>query len=174
MRLVPFVVLVSLACGSADDVQPTSGVLETTATSYVATPMSSGSFSYGIPVVLRLRNNGEDLIRVSRCLATTNHPPYWVEKATDGDAAWQPNLTCVLQGPTLYDLRPGEERTDTLQLRAPWQRSFNGQPIGAVEGEFYIVYETRICRTVSTNGLTCLPLNQMEYVRSNKFRITTP
>ena len=71
------------------------------------------------------------------------------------------------------DLRPGEERTDTLQLRAPWLRSFNGQPIGAVEGEFFLVYETQICRSVSPTGL-CSPVNLIQYVRSNRFTVTKP
>ena len=173
MRLVPLVLFLPLACSSDNEPLQGMGVLETSAASYVATPMGAGAFDYGVSVILKLKNSGQELVRVSQCLPTTNHPPYWVEKSSSGQAAWNPNFTCAVQGATLQDLRPGEERTDTLQLRAPWLRSFNGQPIGDVEGEFYLVYETRICRAVSTNG-QCTPINQLEYARSNKFRITTP
>ena len=172
MRLAPLVLLLPLACSSGNEPLQGMGLLETNATSYVATPMSAGAFDYGVSVIVRLRNDGQELIRVSRCLPTTNYPPYFVEKSSNGQVAWNPNLTCSVQGTTLADLRPGEERTDTLNLRAPWLRSFNGQPIGDVEGEFYLIYETQICRAVSTNG-QCTPINLLEYPRSNKFRITT-
>ena len=173
MRLVPLVLLLPLACSLDNEPLQGMGVLETSATSYVATPMGAGAFDYGVPMILKLKNSGKELVRISQCLPTTNHPPYWVEKSSNGQSAWNPDITCAVQGATLEDLRPGEERTDTIQLRAPWQRSFNGQPIGDVEGEFFVVYETRICRAVSTNGV-CTPVNQLEYARSNKFRITTP
>jgi len=172
MRLVPLVLLLALGCGSDNAPLRGQGLLETNATSYLATPMGSGAFDYGVSVVLKLKNSGQELVRVSQCLPTANYPPYWVETSSNGQAAWNPNFTCAVQGATLQDLRPGEERTDTLQLRAPWQRSFNGQPIGDVEGEFYLVYETRICRAVSTNGV-CTPINKLEYARSNKFTIRT-
>ena len=172
MRLVSLILLAALACSSNTDPLPGHGVLETNAASYVATPLGAGAFDYGISVVLTLRNTSEELIRVSRCLPTTNYPPYFVEAPSGGQVAWSPNITCDVQGPTLRDLRPGEERADTLNLRAPWQRSFNGQPIGAVQGEFQVVFETRICRAVTANG-NCQPINQLEYVTSNKFRITT-
>ena len=174
MRLVPLVLLLSLACGAEEPLPSTQTVLETDATSYVATSMTSGAYDYGIALVVKLRNSGQEFVRISQCLPTTSHPPYWVEKASNGaTVAWSPNIECALEGPRIQDLHPGEERTDTLQLRAPWLRNFNGTPVGDVEGEFYLVYETRICRSVRANG-TCNPINQIEYARSNKFRITTP
>ena len=173
MRLVPLVLLVTLACSGGEQLPDTHGVLETNATSYVATPMTSGAYDYGIALVVKLRNGGQEFVRISRCLPTTSHPPYWVQKASNGaDVAWSPNIACALEGPKIQDLHPGEERSDTLQLRAPWLRNFNGTPVGDIEGEFYLVYETRICRSVNANG-SCNPINQTEYVRSNKFRITT-
>ena len=172
MRLVSLIILSALACSSNTDPLPGHGVLETNATSYVAVPLPTGAFDYEVSVVLRLRNTSQELIRVSRCLPTTSYPPYFVESQSGGEVAWSPNTTCNLEGPKIQDMRPGEERSDTLRLVAPWRRSFNGQAIGAVQGEFNVVYETRICRSVAANG-NCQPINQLEYVTSNRFRITT-
>ena len=173
MRRVPLIFVVALSCSSSTDEGPaTMGALETNATSYVAAPITAGVFDYGVTVQVKLRNTGEEILRISRCLPTTAHPPYWVEKAPEGDAAWSPNLECAPQGPTIADLRPGEERTDTLQLRAPWLKTFNGQPVGAIEGQFYLVYETRVCRSISVTGV-CSPVNAVQYARSNHFRVST-
>jgi hypothetical protein len=172
MRLAPLILLSALGCGSNTDPLPGHGVLETNATSYVASPLPTGAFDFDVPVVVTLRNTSEELIRVSRCLATANHPPYFLEATSGGQVAWSPTYSCDLQRPKLQDLLPGDVRTDTLRLVAPWQRSFNGQPIGAVQGEFRLVIETQICRAIAANG-NCQPLNQLEYQTSNKFRITT-
>src|SRR5262245_45975244 len=108
MRRVPLMLLGALGCSSSTDEGPaTMSVLETNATSYVATSIGSGTFDYGIPVIVKLKNTGDEVVRISRCLPTTAHPPYWVEKAPEGDAAWSPNLECAPQGPTIADLRPG-------------------------------------------------------------------
>jgi hypothetical protein len=170
MRLIPFAVIATLACQTMEEI-PTRAVLETTATSYVATEIPAGLYDYGATVVLKVRNSSNDeVVRISQCTATVTHPPYWVEKPGTGIAAWDPSIECAITGTPFKDLLPGAERLDTLQLRAPWRRTVVGQPIGDIEGKFYIVYETRVCGQL--RGSTCYPLDAREYARSNAFTVT--
>ena len=172
MRRVSFVlVMTALGCGSASPPAPASAVIETDATSYVATPLTTpGVHSHHVQVIAKIRNIGNDIVRVSRCTSTTTYPPYGVNPAGDGEAAWNPNLTCNIGAP-YQDLPPGAERTDTLQLLAPWSRTLTGEPVGVIDGRFYILYDTRICGRVSANGL-CQPDDVYEVVRSNEFTIS--
>ena len=101
MRRVPLMLLVALGCSGGDD-PPTQGVLETNATSYVATSISAGTFEHSLKVVVKMRNSVWNVLRLTRCLPTTNYPRYRVEKSSDGDAAWNPNLTCATQGSTRW------------------------------------------------------------------------
>jgi hypothetical protein len=169
MRLLLSVLLAALACSDLDLPQLTSA-LETNASSYVAADDPDPRFDYAITVIVTHRNTSELVVRVPQCTATNPDAKYIVEKVGSGDAAWNPNLTCATFAP-YHDLRPGEEHTDTLQLRSPWQRLFNGQPVGDIEGTFYLVYETQLCATVTANGF-CSPSNRLEFVRSNTFEIT--
>jgi hypothetical protein len=171
MRLIPFVAVAAIACSKLEEI-PTRAVLETTQASYVATETPTGLFDYGVTVVVKVRNTSEEeVVRISQCTATITHPPYWVEKPTNtGIAAWDPALSCAISGTPSKDLLPGEERFDTLQLRAPWQRTVVGQPIGDIEGTFFLVYETRVCAEL--RGANCFPLDVREYARSNQFTVT--
>jgi hypothetical protein len=69
--------------------------------------------------------------------------------------------------------RQGKSALFRWRLRAPWQRLFNGQPVGDVEGRFFVVLQTQICTSISSSGV-CTPVNKIEFVRSNEFTITTP
>jgi hypothetical protein len=170
MRVLVSVVLVALACSDLDPPQLQSE-LETNARSYVAVDDPDPRFDYAITVIVTHRNASELVVRVPQCTATITDAKFIVEKVGTGTAAWNPTITCAAFGTPYQDLRPGEERTDTLQLRSPWQRLFNGQPVGDTEGTFYLVYETEICATVSQYG-TCSPSNRFEFVRSNTFEIS--
>ena len=172
MRLRWSILLAVAACSDpgAPELQ---SVLETSATSYAAVDDPDPRFDYVVSVILTLHNRSDLIVRVPRCSATISQLNYSVEKIGSGTAAWDPDYTCAQFGAPYQDLSPGQERTDTLQLRAPWQRSFNGQPIGAFEGEFFVVYETQICALVAASG-ACTPVNKIENVPSNKFTITTP
>ena len=173
MRRVPLMLLLVAACDAADGPESQS-VLETDVTSYVATDATEPQFDYGIRVIAKIRNTSEEIVRVARCLPSSTSPRYFVDHTSNAPAAWDPTTTCGTTGvPYLVDLLPGEERTDTLNLRAPWQRSFNGEPIGDMEGEFYLIYETNVCRSITATDV-CMPRNRIEYVRSNKFTIQTP
>lgn len=105
------------------------------------------------------------------CTATVLDPDYTVQRSGSGQAAWNPDFTCAVSGAPYDDMAPGAERTYTLALRAPWQRLFNGQPVGEVEGTFFIVVRTQICGAVSQFGV-CTPVNRIEWVRSNDFTIS--
>jgi hypothetical protein len=170
MRAFAFVLVATIACDKMEEI-PTRAVLETTATSYVATEMPTGLFDYGVTVVVKVRNTSEDeVVRISQCTAGTTHPPYWVEKPGTGLAAWDPNIDCAITGTPYKDVLPGAELLDTLELRAPWRRTVIGQPIGDIEGEFYLVYETNVCAEL--RGTTCYPGGVREYARSNHFTVT--
>ena len=172
MRLVVSAVLLS-AIGCGDDDATLKSVLETNATAYVATPLTgAGIHSHEVQVIATLRNTSNIIVRIYRCTATSTYPIYWVNPNGDGQAAWDPNITCGFGAAVPYhDLGPGDERTDTLQLRAPWFRTVLGEPIGAIEGSFFLVFETNICAQVSSRGL-CSPSNRIERVRSNTFTIS--
>ena len=170
MRVPLSVLLAALACSDLDPPQLTSE-LETNASSYVAVDDPDPRFDYAITVIVTHRNTSELVVRVPQCTATITDAKYIVEKVGSGDAAWNPNLACTAFGTPYHDLRPGQEHTDTLHLRSPWQRLFNGQPVGAIEGTFYLVYETQLCASVSANGF-CSPSNRLEFVRSNTFEVS--
>ena len=169
VRVAPFLLLAALAC---DDDEPASkSVLETTATSYVAADDPDSRFDYSATIIVKLRNTSDLIVRLSACSASIDNPPYFVEKAGTGLAAWDPVVTCATFGTPSTDLSPGAEWTDTLLLRAPWNRTITGGPIGDIEGTFYLVLETEVCGLITPNG-TCSPGNRREYVRSNHFTIT--
>jgi hypothetical protein len=170
MRVPLSVLLAVLACSDLDPPRGIS-VLDTNASSYVAEDDPDPRFDYMLTVIVTHRNPTELIVRVPQCTATITHAKYSVQKAGSGEAAWNPNITCATFGTPYQDLRPGQEHTDTLLLRSPWQRLFNGQPIGDTEGTFYLMYETQICATVSANGL-CSPSNRIEFVRSNTFVVS--
>ena len=173
MRLALSLVLLA-AIGCEDNGgDPPKSVLETNATSYVATPLTgAGIHSHEVQLMATLRNTSNLIVRVYQCTATTTYPVYWVTPKGDGQAAWDPNITCTFGAGVPYqDLGPGDELAIALQLRAPWFRTVLGEPIGAIEGSFHLVVETYICGLVSRNGL-CSPANRIERVRSNTFSIT--
>lgn len=174
MRLQLSVLPLAIACSDLNNAEKHS-VLETRATSYVAADSPESRFDYAITLILEHRNTSDLIVRTPSCRASVAfaHARYVVEKVGSGDAAWSPDFYCETLGVPFKVLRPGESRTDTLFLRAPWQRSFNGQPIGDFEGSFYVVYTTQACVLVTTWG-ACVPENQIEFVRSNEFTITTP
>ena len=174
MRLIPLAavaVAAAVGCDNSEE-KPPRAVLETTSASYVATELPNGLFDYALTVVVKVRNTStEEVVRTSLCTATLTHPVYFVEKPTSsGIAAWDPVLSCAISGAPFKDLLPGAERLDTLELRAPWRRTVVGQPIGDIEGKFYLVYETNVCAEL--RGTNCIPLNWREYVRSNEFTVT--
>jgi hypothetical protein len=170
MRLRLSVLLVALACSDQDPLQLQSELV-TNANSYVAVDDPDPKFDYFITVIVTHRNTSELIVRVPQCTATSTDAKYFVEKEGSGESAWNPNITCAAFGTPYKDLRPGQEYTDTLQLRSPWQRLFNGQPVGDVEGTFFLVYETQLCAAVTSNGV-CSPTNRIEFVRSNTFEIS--
>jgi hypothetical protein len=169
MRYAVLLWIAVVSCSNPES-PPTRSTLETDATSYVASPSSAQGFDYTVSVDLTLRNTSDMVVRVYRCTTTTTYPVYAVEFEGSGGAAWSPNVTCApFQAPHV-DLRPGETHSETIELRAPWQRLFNGQPLGAIEGSFSIILETEICAEIRSNGL-CLPQSNLEYVKSNTFTV---
>ena len=166
------VLLAAIGCGGDDDAVLKS-VLETNATSYIATSLTgAGIHSHEVQLTATLRNTSNVIVRVYQCTATATFPVYWVSPNGDGEAAWDPNITCTFGAGVPYeDLGPGDEHTVSLQLRAPWSRTVLGEPIGAIEGSFFLVFETYICALVSSRGV-CSPSNRIERVRSNTFSIT--
>lgn len=172
MRSVAALILACFACSDSDDPELTSE-LESNATSYVAVDDPDPRYDYGLTVTLTHRNTSQFIVRVPSCTTTLQDPVYIVERVGSAEAAWNPNITCAVSGAPYEDIAPGEERTYTLTLRAPWQRLFNGAPVGEFEGSFYIQVRTQICASVNQFGI-CTPSNRIEFVRSNQFTITTP
>lgn len=170
MRISALATLLTLACGATDP-DPQKSVLETSKTAYTATDDPDPGFDYLVPVIVNLRNTSDLIVRVSGCTATNEDPPYSVEKSGTGVAAWNPTFSCASSGTASHDLAPGQEWTDTLLLRAPWNRTFTGAPIGDFDGTFSVVLETQICASVTATGF-CNPRDAFEYVRSNEFTIT--
>ena len=158
------------ACSNPEE-PSTKSTLETDATTYVASPASVQSFDYAVSVELTLRNNSDWVVRIPRCTATTTYPVYAVEFRGNNTAAWSPTVTCAAFGTPYVDVLPGATHTETIELRAPWQRLFNGQPVGAIEGSFYVVLETLICPQLTASGV-CVPQPTREYVSSNNFTIS--
>ena len=171
MRFVAALILACLACSGSDDSELTSS-LESDATSYVAVNDPDPRFDHALTLTLTHRNTSQLIVRVPRCTATVLDPVYIVERVGSGDAAWNPDITCATSGAPYEDMAPGAERTYTLMLKAPWQRLFNGQPVGDFEGTFFVLVRTQICATVNQFG-QCTPTNAIEFVRSNDFTITT-
>ena len=170
MRYAVLLGIAVAACNNPES-PPIKSTLETDANTYVASPSSAQGFDYTVTVVLTLRNIGDWVVRIPRCTSTATFPVYAVEFAGSGGAAWSPNVTCADFGTPYIDVHPGATHTETLELRAPWQRLFNGQPLGAIEGNFSVVLETQICPQISKNG-QCLPLPpNLEYVESNSFTV---
>ena len=170
MRLILPVVLLLLACSSPSE-PATKSILETTATAYVATDDPDPRFDLTVTVIVKHRNTSDLIVRVADCTTSLAHAPYIVATVDSHAAAWDPHFVCATFGTPYHDLAPGAERTDTLTLRAPWQRSFNGEPIGAMEGEFYIAYETQVCGVITRFG-ACSPSGNFEFARSNGFTIS--
>jgi len=170
MRLVAALILACLACSGSDDPDLNSSV-ESNASSYVAVDDPDPRFDYGVTITLTHRNTGQLIVRVPSCTTTLLDPIYTVERAGTGQAAWNPDITCATSGAPFDDLAPGEEKTYTLKLRAPWQRLFNGTPVGEFEGSFFFLIRTQICASLNQYGI-CTPVNKIEYVRSNQFTIT--
>ena len=172
MRFVAAVVLACLACSGSDDADLNSS-LESNATSYVAVDDPDPRFDYALTVTLTLRNTGQLIVRIPSCTTSNLDPDYSVERAGTGQAAWNPDRTCAVAGIPYEDLAPGEEKTYTLTLKAPWQRLFNGTPVGEIEGNFFLLVRTQICAAINQIGI-CTPVNKIEYVRSNQFTIRKP
>ena len=171
MRFVAALILACLACSGSDDSELTSS-LESDATSYVAVDDPDPRYDYGFTITLTHRNTSQFIVRVPSCTETVLDPVYIVERVGPGDAAWDPGLNCATSGAPYEDLAPGEERAYTLGFRAPRRRLFNGQPVGEVEGTFFVLVRTQICAAVNQFG-QCTPTNAIEFVRSNDFTITT-
>jgi hypothetical protein len=161
-----------LSCTNATEPEPNL-ILEMDKTAYVAVDDPDPRFDYMVSVIVKFRNETGGVVRVNRCATTAAFPPYLVESEATGVPAWNPNITCSPTAPLIQDVPAGQERTDTLVLRAPWQRLFNGQPVGEFEGTFLLAYELQICGTVTRFG-TCFIANRFEYARSNRFTITVP
>lgn len=172
MRFVAVVMVACAACGGSDDPDLTS-TLESSAASYAAVNDPDPRFDYAVTVSLTHRNTSQLIVRVPSCTATVLDPDYTVQRSGSGEAAWNPDITCAVSGAPYEDMAPGEERTYTLSLRAPWQRLFNGQPVGETAGRFFVLVRTQICASVNQFGI-CTPNNYIEWVRSNEFTITTP
>ena len=165
------IVPVSLAC--ANPTEPEENlILETAQASFSAADDPDPRYDFSVPIIVKFRNETGGVVRLNFCNVGSTHPTYVVEAANSGVAAWNPVLNCSLQAPYV-DLVKGGERTDTLVLRSPWQRAFNGQPIGVSEGEFRIAYEVQICGSVRANG-SCFIGNKFDFARSNKFTISAP
>lgn len=166
-------VLASLAC-AANPTEPVATlILETSQASYVAVDDPDPRYDFSIPIIVKFRNESGGVARLNFCTATSNQPTYVVEARTSGGAAWNPNATCAVQTPYV-DVAEGAERTDTLLLRSPWQRQFNGQPIGHFEGEFRIGIEVQLCGSVINQLGTCFIANRYDWARSSWFTISTP
>ena len=172
MRFVAVAMLAFIACSGSDDPDLNS-VLESSASSYSAVDDPDPRFDYAVTVTLTHRNSSQLVVRVPSCTATVLDPDYTVQRSGSGQAAWNPDIICAVSGAPYDDLAPGEERTYALSLRAPWQRLFNGQPVGETEGRFFVLVRTQICASVNQFGI-CTPNNKIEWVRSNDFTITTP
>jgi hypothetical protein len=173
MRIwVSYPLLACLACSSPGEPEATIS-LETDETSYVATDDPDPRFLHATTVIVKFRNKTSGVVRINRCTASTTHPPYLVEMRNSSVAAWNPDITCATIAPVLQDVAAGQERTDTLVLHAPWQRLFNGQPMGSITGTFRLAYEVQLCGAVSQLNLCTLGF-RYDYARSNEFTITTP
>ena len=175
MRVATFAccaLLIGLACVNPSEPEPKL-ILETDRASYVASADPDPRFDYLTTVIVTFRNETGGVVRINRCTATTSHPPYSVEPADRGEAAWNPDIACAPNAPMLQDVAAGQERTDTLVLRAPWQRLFNGQPVGSTSGDFHLTYEVQICGSVTQFGF-CTINFRYELASSNRFTIAIP
>lgn len=162
----------SLACVNASEPEPKL-ILETDQASYVASADPDPRFDYLTTVIVKFRNETGGVVRINRCTATTAHPPYSVEPADRGEAAWSPDIACTPNAPMLHDVAAGQESTDTLVLRAPWQRLFTGQPVGSTSGAFHLTYEVQICGSVNRFGFCTLNF-RYDQASSNRFTIALP
>ena len=120
--------LVCLSCTNASEPERTT-ILETDKTSYVATDDPDPRFDFAATVIVKFTNETSGVVRINQCTASTTHPPIIVEAAGSSQASWNPDIVCATRTPYV-DLASGLVRTDTLILRSPWQRLFNGQPVG--------------------------------------------
>lgn len=174
MRPVPIIALAVVVSSTAcSDLEPpvARAAIEMSASSYVASRATSGSFEYEVTVIARIKNPSDINVRLQGCSTDDGLPQYWIEPKDEGRAAWDPVRPCTLTGGTPYrDLKPGMEFVDTLVLRAPWLRTTTGQAVGEFEGKFFLVYETHPCGVISQYGV-CRPANYVEYAKSNLFDI---
>jgi hypothetical protein len=161
-----------VSCTNATEPEPNL-ILELDRASYVAVDDPDPRFDYQVSVIVKFRNETTGVVRINRCTATSAFPPYLVESEGGGVPAWNPDIACASNAPLIADVPSGHERTDTLVLRAPWQRLFNGQPVGDVEGTFVLAYELQICGTVTRFG-ACFIANRYDFATSNQFTITIP
>ena len=161
-----------ISCGGSTE--PKSNlILETDQASYIATVDPDPRFDHTVRVILKFRNQSDGVVRINRCTSGTTFPPYVLERDGGGAAAWTPNIVCVNGVPSPRDVPAGLEITDTLLLHAPWERLFNGQPVGTTEGNFRILYEVQVCGSVTSFG-QCVIIGQFDYARSNRFAIQVP
>jgi hypothetical protein len=171
MRYAVLSLMAVAACGDPES-PATRSTLQTNATTYVASPAGIQGFDYAVTIEVTLHNTSAWVVRLPRCTATTTWPDYAVEFQGSGGSAWTPNVTCSVSRVPYVDVMPGATHSETIVLTAPWQRLFNGQPVGAIEGSFSLVLGTQLCPQLSPTGL-CLPSPpEQEYVRSNTFTVT--
>lgn len=144
------VVLVALiGCGAepGPDFEPARSLF-TDATSYLAEPVprSPTPPQYAFSVIARYPNRRPVPIYIDRCTPDARVPLFAVPLADgSGRSGYNTPPMCVGHDRP-FVLAPGAERVDTLLIVGPlgFDR-FSGEPIGEVEGAFYLLYVVRLC-----------------------------
>lgn len=126
-----------------------------------------GEFTeYDFQVTVTYRNESSSNVHLSRC-SDTETPMYGVEFVEDSDrgSAYDPAWSCDGDDFDLV-IEPGKSRTDTLDLRGPNVREGrNRSPVGALEGQFRIVYPVLVCAD-------CAGPSNIVHHESNTFTVT--
>jgi hypothetical protein len=170
-----FVTFASVAACSLPSEPAVKAALTTDRIHYVGIPMEdSGTvIHYGFTVITRVRNTSMAPLYFETCGATPIVPfgvelvEYRDPAGSAYDAAW----SCPAGDVEV--LSPGEERTDTLQLRGPMLFDGSRQPavpLGRVEGRMRISFAARTCsrQIACTSDAALVPI----LLRSNAFEVS--
>ena len=135
-----------LACRD-NPLAPLPSTLSTDAVRYVAVPGNpiGATREYSFTIVARFTNSGRYTVFLSRCFSDTPYPIFGIDVVgSDTASAYSPGWACV--GGNYFRVAPGESRSDTLPIRAPWGiDGRTGIPFGVFEGRFVLAYEMYGC-----------------------------
>lgn len=143
MILASAAVATLLGCREAPTA-PIAVALELDRDTYVAGALDAQG-RYAFTVIVHYVNRTDGPIYFARCAVDSLTPSHSVPTAGGVSRSGYDAASACSAFPAL-ELRPGDARTDSLLLQGPnAYDGLTGQPLGVLEGDFLLEYQTRRC-----------------------------